>query len=443
MSGRAPSPRTGSCGRARTFLRLACLSVVAVLLVLVVLPLQPTARAGPEPPSALATAYNTQRKLVRAGDGTLYAAVAVNASGHPEARVLSTRDGASWTPLPPPTTGNASDRTAVAVDSRGRLHLAWTELTPGDRQVFYARFQDGAWTPAEQLSSSPAYAGFPAIAVDASDRAHTVWYGFDGAFYQIYYRRLDPTGWTPERALTNEAVDATNPSIALGPEGHVHVVWFRLNRNATWNEIAYLRLEGDTVAELRPISAAGVDSTDPSIAVGPDGRVHVVWSARPGGVDRIEHAERAGTWSAPEAVSPTAVGAMHPSLALDGSARLRVVWESVGGGIFAQVRDGAWSAPTLVSTPSGNRYPSLRWSQDHNPLCGGNAVVDAVWTHQEAGVLSLAYRGIEAPADCPAPSPSPWPWVLGASILGIAVLAVAALVWRRRRWYPKPPAGPP
>ena len=443
MNARPPSPCTEPRGRARTLVRPACLALVAVLLVLAVLPSQPTGRAGPEPPSALATAYNTQRKLVRADDGTLYAAVAVNASGHPEARVLSTRDGASWTPLPPPTTGNASDRTAVAIDSRGRLHLAWTELTPGDRQVFYARYEDGAWTPAEQLSSSSGYAGFPAIAVDASDRAHIVWYGFDGAFYQIYYRRLDPTGWTPERALTNEAVDATNPSIALGPEGHVHVVWFRLNRNATWNEVAYLRLEGDTVLELRPISDVAVDSTDPTIAVGPGGRVHVAWSARPGGVDRIEYAERGAAWSAPEAVSPASGGAIHPSLALDGSARLRVVWESAGGGIYAVVRDGAWSGPVLLSTPSGNRYPSLRWSQNHNPLCGANAVVDAVWTHEEAGVLSLAYGGTAAPADCPASSPSPWPWVLGAAVLGIAVLAAAALVWRRRRWYPKPPAGPP
>src|SRR6266511_4338738 len=171
--------------------------VVAMGVVLCLAAVPPPASAGPEPPSTLATAYNTQRKLARSVDGTLYAAVTVNASGTPAVRVLSTPDGSAWTTLPPPSlTGAASDRASLAIDSARRLHLVWTEVAGSDRQVFYARFSGGAWSPAEQLSHSTGYAGFPSLAVDAQDRPHVVWYGFDGAFYQIYYRRLDPSGWT-------------------------------------------------------------------------------------------------------------------------------------------------------------------------------------------------------------------------------------------------------
>ena len=41
---------------------------------------------GPEAPSPYATAYNTQRKLARGPDGTLYAAVGVTAGGEEEVR---------------------------------------------------------------------------------------------------------------------------------------------------------------------------------------------------------------------------------------------------------------------------------------------------------------------------------------------------------------------
>src|SRR5437867_711255 len=125
----------------------------------------PPAAAGPEPPSVLATAYNTQRKLVLASDGTLYAAITVNASGTPSVRVFATRDGTSWSPLlPPPTSSSPADRTTLAIDSAGRLHLAWTEVTPTDRQVFYASYEGGAWAGTEQLSHSPGYAGVPSLA---------------------------------------------------------------------------------------------------------------------------------------------------------------------------------------------------------------------------------------------------------------------------------------
>ena len=407
--------------------------VAGVLLIAEAFP--PTALAGPEPPTALATAYNTQRKLARSPDGTLFAAVTVNASGTPQVRVLSTTDGVTWSTLPHPSvSGNASDRASLAIDSARTLHLVWTETTTSDRQVFYARFSGGRWTPTEQLSHSPGYAGFPSVAVDARDRVHVVWYGFDGTFYQIYYRRLEPAGWTLERPLTNTAVDATNPAVGLGPEGFVHISWFRQDRNGTLNEIAYLRLEGDTIAESRTLSAAGIDSTDPSVAVTASGGVHVIWTALFRGADRLQHVERGSSWSPIETISPGIAGTRHPSAALDARSRLHVVWEGPDGQVYFQVRDGSWSAPVPLSSAGANRYPSARWSQDDNPLCGTNARIDVVWTSEAGGVSSLAYRAIDVSAGCSGPPD----WTVSLAIaVGILIAPLAALlavaVRRRRR----------
>jgi len=409
---------------------------LAALLVFLLLLAATPAMAGPEPPSPFATAYNTQRKLVRSGD-TLYAAVTAEVGGILMVRVLSTTDGATWTALPPPNaTGLASDRSALAADIRGRLHLVWTELEVDGGQVFHASFGDGSWTAPEQLSHSPGYAGFPSLAVDAQDRAHVAWYGFDGAFYQIYYRRLDAAGWTPETALTHEAVDATNPALALARDGRVHIAWFRQNRQGTQNEVAYLRLSGDVVEDTRTVSPAGTDAIDPSLLADASGAVRIAWAALAGG-DRIQYAEWSdGAWSAPEFASPAGTGARHPSLAATDGGGVRLVWEGADGQIYAQSRsDGGWSSPSALTAGGVNRYPSTRWAQYHQSVCP--AGIDVVWTHEEGSVRSLAHAAL--PGDACGASGGIDPITVG--IVGFLILAVvaAALVRRHRKWYPKQP----
>lgn len=424
--------------------QMRVLLVTVILLALFVAALPRPTEAGPEPPTLLATAYNTQRKLARSEDGVLYAAVTNNVSGTPMVRVLSTTDGGNWSTLPPPSATNlASDRSSLAIDSLGRLHLVWTELTVDNGQVFHARFASGAWSPPVQLSHSPGYAGFPSLAVDAQDRAHVAWYGFDGTFYQIYYRRLDPGGWTNEDALTNEAVDATNPALALGPEGHAHIAWFRQNRQGTATEVAYLRLESDVIRETRTVSAGGMDALDPSLAVGTDGTVHLAWSALLGPA-RIQYVQRspAGAWSPAEFVSPPSVGGLHPSLALHGGAGdVRIVWEGSDGEIYTQDRVVEyWSSPTRLSVGGVNRYPNARWSQDHNPVCP-RVSVDVVWTREDGGTPRLEYAALGSTVPCRSVPivRNDWPLIAAGFAVVVASGIAGFFIWRRRKWYPKPP----
>ena len=407
-------------------------TTLAAVAALLVVSLLPPAHAGTEPPSSVATAYNTQRKLAAAPDGTLYAAVAVNASGTPIARVLERRPGGEWTTLPPPTTtGNPSDRTSLAIDSRGRLHLAWTEVTTPNRQVFYARF-DGAWTTPLQLSHNPGYAGFPSIAVDGTDRVHVAWYATpDGTTYQIYYRRLDPSGWTAERALTSANRDATNPALALGPDGHVHIVWARVASRAE-TEVAYLRLDGDAVAEERTLSSPLVAAFNPSLVVAPDGGIHVAWSAS----GRIQYEEWDGAWRPVEDIASGTPAALTPSLTLDPLGRPTVFWDATDGQIYRQVRDTSWSVPNPITSGGRNFEPSTRWSQFGNPVCNPGAGIDLIWTRESGGVLSLEYRRIGVPAECPTRAVAP-AWALLAVGVMIAGVAIAAFRPRRKPAEPR------
>lgn len=423
--------------------RTAVVGAFVMSLAILLVPLSHPVAAGPEPPTLSATAYNTQRKVARATDGTVYAAVTVNASGLPQVRVIRTSDGVTWSPLPnPSTTGNWSDRASLAIDSIGRLHLAWTEPAAIDRQVFYAMYDGTEWSPMNQLSHSPGYAGFPSVAVDGTDRVRVVWYGFDGAFYQVYYRGRSDSVWSEEHALTHEAVDATNPAIALDPSGTIHVAWFRQNRAGTYTEIAYLRTDGVALLESTVLSTPGIPSLDPSVVIDGVGGVHVVWTARINGTSRIEAAHRTISWSPVETVSANFQGE-HPSLALDGNSRLHVAWEGVDGHIYLQVRDGTWSAPAPITTTGTNRYPSLRWSQHVNPLCGDNAELDLIWTQEDAGATRVSYRAIEAAVPCTHEAAGfDWPIIAGLVLAVGTTGFVFFVVVVRRRWYPKPPVRP-
>jgi hypothetical protein len=375
----------------------------------------------------------------------LYVAITNDVSGIPMVRVVSSRDGTSWATLPTPSDTNlASDRSSLAIDSLGRLHLVWTELSVEGGQIFHASFVAGAWSTPEQLSHSPGYAGFPSLAVDARDRVHVSWYGFDGAFYQVYYRKLDAGGWTDERALTNEAVDATNPALALGPGGEVHIAWFRENRQGTGTEISYLRLEEGSIRETRTVSAIGVDAANPSLAVDLGGTVHVAWSALVGSA-RIQYAEEitAGSWSPIEFVSPPEVGGLHPSVALSRSdGGVRIVWEGTDGEIYAQDRRmNTWSSPLVLSTGGVNRYPNARWAQNHNPFCSEGGPLDVVWTREDAGTPRLEYAALDAQGRCDtARSTGDSGLVLQAGISVVAAIATASvLMYRRQERYPRPP----
>ncbi|HTD81241.1 MAG TPA: hypothetical protein VK723_03715, partial [Thermoplasmata archaeon] len=101
--------------------------------------------------------------------------------------------------------------------------------------------------------------------------------------------------------------------------------------------------------------------------------------------------------------------------------------------VYFQVRDGSWSAPVPLSSAGANRYPSARWSQDDNPLCGTNARIDVVWTSEAGGVSSLAYRAIDVSAGCSGPPDWTVSLAIAVGILIVPLAALIAVAVRRRR----------
>ena len=400
-----------------------CLAALAVL----VLAAAPAAADG-RTTIADGTAWNSERKVAAAPDGTVYVSYVDRVNGTTAVFVKrSTDDGNSWTVLPQLSTAEAF-RVCVAVDSTGRLHVAWTEVAGANRQLFYARL-DGAssWTPRLQISDTPGYSGYPSIGVDSADRIHVVWYGFDGANYQIYYRYLDGAGWHDTVQATHGADDANNPAIAIGPDDVVHVAFFSVV--GTLEDVYYMA-GGPSGWSLERVNPARVPSSRPSIVVHDDGRPAIAYASGNNASVEVRVAERdvVDGWSSNVGVSLLGEGADNPSLAADDAGNLAVFYETAAGDIRYRARIGAnWSEPVTVSAVRPARWPSASWARFPAETTG---VVRVVWTEESASTFFVNFTSVRifpTPV-CHNCDPDPLRgWGVPLLFVGAATAAVAAV----------------
>lgn len=119
--------------------------------------------------------------LAAGADGAVHLAWTVGEEPAADIHLLSSRDrGESFAePQLVAKTDGHSDAPKLALDSRGNLHIVWSEMPPPlprQHQVRYLRksAESGASTAPRTISGS-ADASFPHIAIDAADQVYVLW----------------------------------------------------------------------------------------------------------------------------------------------------------------------------------------------------------------------------------------------------------------------------
>lgn len=406
---------------------------LGLVIALLLLAAAPAVRGDLEGSVPDATAFTTQRKLVRFSNGTLALAFVIQVNGTNRVQVAESADGTTWSSLDPPSLQTpAADRPSLAVNSQDTLHLAWTANGTGDRQVWYASYAHGVWSAAQKISETLGYSGFPSIAVDSQDRIHVAWYGFDGTYYQIYYRMKDAGRWEPQINVTGQAVDATNPALAVDGNNDVHIVWYRINGKGTSFEVSYAFLQG-TNASLVTLSRPTEDAFDPTLVVDSSNEAHVAWDSIAGNASQIAYTvESTSGWSAPVTITPANLVASHPSLAMDASGRFYLFFQANDGQVYEErFANGSWDTPRVLSGGGQNTYPSSRWSYYPRAAPSGGPTVDVVWTQAVPGGFTVRFAS--EPAFGAAGTPATFPWVQLLVAAGVAGAVILALAVRRRR----------
>ena len=177
----------------------------------------------------------------------------------------------------------------LAVDSSGTLYAAWTEY---EGRLWLRRSPDGG-----RSFSSPVYvagtdatpARAPTIALDTAGRVHLAWTVGETPDADIHYAQSDTSGrafGTP-RPVASSAGHADAPTLAIDSTGTIHLAYGeRPDGPFRASHVRYTHAPPDS-AFATPIvlsrrHAEAYDSAGfPSLRVGPDDTLYVLWELFP------------------------------------------------------------------------------------------------------------------------------------------------------------------
>jgi PKD repeat protein len=176
---------------------------------------------------------------------------------------------------------------AVAMDSRGDLHVVWNALAPAwqiqwNSEIHYTKISSsGELLVADRIiGTSRGNIGFPDIAVDLSNDVHVVWPDGVGPRETIKYAKLDSSGRTIEEreVVGGDVQGAGDVAMAVDGNNRLHLVWSRGLTGVSEVHYQALDEEGSPLGDPVQLTDAAGDSRFPAIGLSVKGEPRVAWS---------------------------------------------------------------------------------------------------------------------------------------------------------------------
>jgi hypothetical protein len=306
---------------------------------------------------------------------------------------------AQWTTAKRLTwTSGASMGGSIAVDSQGRLHVIWSDETPGNGEIYYKKSTDGGitWTPSRRLTWTAGGSYGAALAVDSLDHLHVAWQDETPGNVEIFYKKSTDGGdtWTANKRLTFNAGNSYQPDLAVDSSDCVHMVWSDATPGNC--EVYYRRSTdgGDTWTVGQRLTWTTEWSGSQAMAVDSSDILHAVWDDYvPGNAEIFYKKSTNGgaTWLPTQRLSWTSGSSFYPDIAVDSSGNLFVVWPDYTQGngeiCYKRSTDGGASWVTgrrLSLTPGDSSGPVLAVDSLDN--------VHVVWQDETPGNYEIYYK---------------------------------------------------
>jgi len=225
---------------------------------------------------------------------------------------------------------------SAVMDDSGSVHVVWLrESHPLRNQVMYRKLVPGqGWSDDLALSgSSNSYSSGLTIAEQAGS-LYVVWAELNNStdVWDVYYRGYTPgDGWDAAPTQVTIDGDGWSPSVAVGPDGCLFVV-FTMQGTAGAHEIffrAWSPSSGWDGIVTAVSSNDGIHSRNPDVACDDLGLVHVVWhDAREASYEIYERVYTPGTgWGDEAPLTANENGDLYPHL-ISGTCGMHLVWHN-------------------------------------------------------------------------------------------------------------------
>ena len=232
-------------------------------------------------------------------------------------------DGYEWSE---PEQVSAMDTTfsydpSIEVDSLGRPHVVWNHraIFP-DADAYYSYRTDTGWTEPLNLATHGSTQYAPDICIDSRGFIHVVWSDYWPGNGDIYHKYYDGCVWSDYTNISSDPIDSGEPHIVVDSEDNLHVVWRQLSSSSMNNEIFYSKSDGIYWSEKINISQSTYQSsTQPCIALDSNDNPHVVWKQSFGGqVYEIYYSYFDGyEWTEPENITNLGFHSLAQSFAIN------------------------------------------------------------------------------------------------------------------------------
>jgi hypothetical protein len=185
--------------------------------------------------------------------------------------------GTSWQSLPD-----------IAVDANGKIHVVWLDDRDATRDVYYSNSTNGGVSFNGSARVGDANDGgtplkvSPEIAVDSNGKIHIAWHSHNGTAFNVYVANSTDGGLTFK---TNSKIADNLPQIQLVPDiavygsNNVYVVWsdnrnsnsdiyFARSTDSGLNYGTNIKINDDAGSTVQGFSRVVVDS---------NGIIHIIW----------------------------------------------------------------------------------------------------------------------------------------------------------------------
>jgi hypothetical protein len=234
----------------------------------------------------------------------------------------------------------------LVADQDGHLHLTYLAQEKGKQvhDVFHAVSTDGGntWGAAVEVSKTAGESSEPAIAGHGKDLA-IVWIdttaGADRPDVWAAVSTDAGAEWTAAVDVSKTPGVSSEPAVAVAPDGTIHVVWTDTTAGADHPDIWHTesRDHGKSWKAAEDISRTPGVSTHPAVGCGPKGEVYVAWADTTNGKDNrdiwfVRSLDGGKTWGKPFDMSNTPGLSSTPDLAVGENGDVYVAWidSSVG-----------------------------------------------------------------------------------------------------------------
>jgi hypothetical protein len=225
------------------------------------------------------------------------------------------------------------------------ISVTWAQRTrPSNYDVFYAGSPDQGltWEEPQRVTYQPFSSDSSTIATDYNGDIFIAWKDIITGNYEIFFTRSLDGGqtWSNEINLSNNTADSVKPEIELDNNGNIYVLWYELKDYQTIRNIYFTRStdRGKTFSEPRVLSEVEGLSTSAVITVDENNNLNVAWGnftswTLRGKIYFIRSMDTGETWTSPVMVSGAFTAGQYPSITVGKEGYIYMVWEEELNGL--------------------------------------------------------------------------------------------------------------